>query len=78
MSAKIAFAACALLATSALLPAATTPAQANTVCRHVAGVPHVVCREMGGTIGNVNPNRHCYYLPTVANGRVTGVEKVCS
>jgi hypothetical protein len=22
--------------------------------------------------------QHCYYLPTVANGRVTGVEKVCS
>jgi hypothetical protein len=40
----------------------------------------------GACVGNVNCNkppvykgtRHCYYLPTVSNGSVTGVQKVCS
>jgi hypothetical protein len=82
MSTKIAIAAAALLATAALLPSGATPAKADTVCHHVAGVPHIVCTERtgGAAIGAANPHRqwHCYYLPTVADGRVNGLRRVCS
>ena len=70
----------AVLAAGAVLSANPTPADAAVVCKHVAGVPHVVCIEqtIGAAVGGVNPNRSCYYLPTAANGRVTGVHRVCS
>ena len=32
----------------------------------------------GGPAPYYKPTRHCYYLPTVANGRVTGVALVCN
>jgi hypothetical protein len=49
----------------------SSPSQAQTGCYGVHHHRPCAPPVYRGT-------QHCYYLPTVANGRVTGVEKVCS
>ena len=53
------------------LPASSTPSHAGPGCS-----PYYHHRPCSPPV--YHGTQHCYYLPTVANGRVTGVEQVCN
>ncbi len=58
-----------------------SPAYAHYECAVPPGGTRPVCHyrpdQVGAVIGAVRPTQ-CYYLPTVANGAVNGLRKVCS
>ena len=60
-----------------------SPAHADYDCAVPPGGTRPLCHyrpgQVGAVIGAVRPTPpHCYYLPTVANGAVNGLRKVCS
>lgn len=63
-----------VLTTGIFVSLGTVPSQADIVCRKTSsGRP--VCINAPHDYYH---HAKCYYLPTVSNGRVTGLREVCS